>query len=461
MKKVTRRSYSILLLALATAILMGIFLTRWATTGSRWVAFPTNRNVFVDGQIGIGRVYDRNGTILFDGDAAAGTVRFHDDPTVRRATFHALGDRRGSVATGALRVYAYRLIGYNLLDGVYAIGGPENAGGGRGHPVHLTIDAEVSVAAYRALDGRRGAVVVLNYQTGEILAAVSTPSYDPLNPPTITADDPAFEGVYLNRVFSSSFVPGSVFKAVTSAAALDTFADAASRTYHCNGVLYVGGGRVTCLGTHGTINMDQAMGHSCNIYFAQLALDLGGPRMLQYTRAFGLTTPHDLEGISVAAGNFAAAAGDTPALAWSGVGQSENLINPLSLARFMGAVARGGTPVEPRMRSDGDGIFAALLPSEPTAGAQMMPPSVANQLGIIMRSSVANYYGDSRFPGLRLAAKTGTAEVGQGRTPHAWFGGFIEDADNPLAFVVVVENGGGGLAVAGAVANTVLQVATR
>ncbi|MCL2563348.1 MAG: penicillin-binding transpeptidase domain-containing protein [Oscillospiraceae bacterium] len=456
MKKVKRRTYSILVLVLTTCLFMTVFIFRLVADGEAWATFPTNQNIYRDGHLAVGAVFDRNGVPL----VAAGErgLEFNQNTAIRRATFHVVGDRRGRIGTSTLVAHAGDLVGYNFFTGTYSLGGG-------GNTIQLTVDAELNRVAYNALNGRRGAVVVMNYETGEVIVNVSNPSYDPVNPPTFDLDDPVWNGVYLNRVISGIYTPGSTFKVVTAAAAIDTFADAMTREYICNGYTIVAGNRVTCLGTHGRISMERAMGVSCNVFFAELALDLGGPLLRQYTERAGLLSAHNVDKVRTAPGNFTAAEAGSAALAWSGVGQSENLINPLGMARFMGAVARGGTPVEPRLiESISSGILpesvSNILPGGRAAtGNAALPPGTAARLSTLLRDTAINYYGGT-FPGLAVAGKTGTAEVDDGR-PHAWFVGFLDDPHNPLAFVVIVENGGGGLSVAAPVANTVLQAAVR
>ena len=450
MKKIKRRAYSIFLLVAVIPILLTVFLFRVAGDGEDWLTrYPSiSHNVFTRGQLSLGTVYDRNGVILMaSGD---GPVQFHENPEVRRATMHVLGDRGGNIATGVTHRAAYRdlLIAYDFISGTYSIGGT----GGR---LQLTIDAELSRVANQALAGRPGAVVVMNYETGEILVAVSAPNYDPLNRPEIRENDPNFTDVYLSRVFSYFYVPGSVFKIVTAAAALDTYADALGRTYRCNGGVVVMGHNVRCTGNHGTIGLEEAMRVSCNPYFAQLALDLGGNRMLSYTEQFGLNQPHHVGRIPVMAGNFEAGEPGTPDLAWSGAGQGRNLVNPLAMTRFMAAIARGGEVIEPRLLECYSG---GLIPRryESELGERIMDAGVASNLSWILRTSAPS----ASFPGLDVAGKTGTAEVADG-APHAWFVGFLNDPDHPLAFAVVVEHGGGGLAQAVPVANAVLQAAVQ
>ena len=119
------------------------------------------------------------------------------------------------------------------------------------------------------------------------------------------------------------------------------------------------------------------------------------------------------------------------------------------MLRLVSAIANGGSVVEPTLLLDNTNSTASLLKT-----------STANKLRDMMNYNVRAHYGTNTFPGLDLCAKTGTAEVGDG-TSHAWFTGFLLDSAHPYAFVVLVENGGGGLSVAGSVANTVLQAAVN
>ena len=445
MKKVKRRTYMILVLPGLILLLSLSFLMRLASDGEDWVMFPANLNVFSQGNLNLGSIYDRNGVALAS-PGERGLI-LHQSEEMRRANFHAVGDRAGNVGTGAMRAYGSQLIGYNLITGVYSRGG-------QGNTLHLTIDAEFNRVAFLALAGRNGTVLVMNYETGEMLVNVSSPSYDPLNPPANPWD---IEGVYLNRGLSSSFIPGSIFKIVTAAAAIEEFPDALTRTFTCTGSLLVDGNQITCTGVHGAINLQQAMGHSCNPFFAQLALELGGDTLERYATRFGLLSTHRVGNTQTAAGNFTAGANNSPALAWSGVGQGENLVTPFSMLRFMGAIARGGTPVEPYFVSQITGGFLPYRPRQ--TGDRILPTTVSNQLATVLLEIVPAYYSGS-FPGLNLAGKTGTAEV-DGQRSHAWFTGFLDDPNHPYAFIVLVEHGGGGLSAAGSVANTVLQAMTR
>lgn len=124
--------------------------------------------------------------------------------------------------------------------------------------------------ALAALDGRKGTVGVYNYKTGEILCAVSSPTYDPDDVPDVEGNPETYEGVYVNRFLHATYTPGSVFKLVTAAAALDEIPDIGSRTFTCEGSAVIGGETIQCNGVHGTLNFEEALAHSCNVVFGEI-----------------------------------------------------------------------------------------------------------------------------------------------------------------------------------------------
>ena len=132
--------------------------------------------------------------------------------------------------------------------------------------------------------------------------------------------------------------------------------------------------------------------------------------------------------------------------AWSGIGQYTDLVSPYAMLRLVSSIANGGTLAEPSLLPEGNGE------------TRLLSRSTADALAEMMDYTVTYAYGDWLFPGLNVCAKTGTAELGDG-TSHAWFVGFLDDPDHPYAFVVMIEQGGGGLSQAGTLANTLLQKA--
>ncbi len=437
MKKVKRRAASALLISAALIVGMVVFLIQLVDNGHSWAMFQANASVYSGGILDTGTLTDRNGTVL--AQAGGGSYSYASDALTRTACLHVVGDYSGNIGTGALQAFADKLAGYSLVNGVYSADG-------RGQTVALSIDADLNKTAYSALAGRSGAVLVSNYKTGEILCMVSSVSYDPNT--TIDATDSAYEGVYLNRTISSTYTPGSVFKLVTTIAAIETMPDLFSRSFSCAGSATLPDGSVVnCTGWHGQQTIEQALANSCNCAYAELSLELGADTLAEYTQALGLTESASIDGIPTAAGRFDKAEAGTGDLAWSGIGQYHDLVCPFAMLRLVSAVANGGELATPTLLSGGGGGTEALL----SAGT-------AARLGEMMAYNVSYAYGTWRFPGLDICAKSGTAEVGDGSS-HAWFVGYLDSEETPLAFTVVIEHGGGGLDQAGAVANTVLQAA--
>ena len=436
MKKVTTRAFAVLLLAAMVVAGMGIYLFRLVRDGGDWAAFYANDSVYTNGVLNRGTITDRNGVVL----AAAGEDAFHyaGDSAVRRGCLHVVGDLDGNIGTSVLSIFRPKFIDYSFFTGTTTKGGT----------MKLTIDAEVSAAAYNALNGRKGTVLVYNYKTGEVICMVSTPGWDPEQGVTFDVNDSAYEGAFINRAISSTFTPGSVFKLVTVAAAIENIPDIWEQSFTCTGSDIIGGQKINCSGTHSTLTVEQGLACSCNVVFGHVASQLGGALISQYAEKYGLTTAHTLnDDIPTAAGSVPAAPGTGDA-AWEGIGQYEDLVNPYAFLRFIGAIANGGTVVEP-----------TILAGRSCGSTQLVNAATAQKLSEMMSYNVSYEYGTWAYPGLEMHAKTGTAETYGGT--HAWFAGFITNANAPLAFVVLAERAGGGYAVASPIANTVLQKAVQ
>ena len=442
MKKIEKRAIMCLLLAFVLLTGVGIFSYRYVAHGDDWASYEGNRDVYNEGDLSKGKLYDTNGTLLMQ-NTPDGMI-FNDDASVRTALMHITGDKDNNISTGANRAFTDELIGYNLINGVYSL---NNAG----KDVSLTLDANICATAYEALAGRSGTVGVYNYKTGEILCMVSSPTYDPVDPPSEPED-----GVYLNRFTSATFVPGSIFKLITAAAAIENLDDAYTWEINCTGsVSYGGEYAVTDVSAHGTVDLEKALEVSCNCYFGQLAEKLGPDLLEKYTEKAGLMTSYDIDGIKTTEGTF-----DFPDsgmnLAWTGIGQWEDMINPCSMMVYMGAIANGGEATHPNIVKPTT-FMGKQIDKITTKTTNMIDSTTAASLTEMMANNVVSHYGSENFPGLSLCAKSGTAEVGDYKEPHAWFAGFLNDDSNPYAFIVLVENSGYGADVAGAVANTVMQ----
>ncbi len=429
MKKITTRALSVLLIAALVVVGLTVYVLRYIDHGRDWALYFSRANSGSTGEL-----IDRNGVSL--AAFSASESLFAGDALTRTANYHVTGDYWGRSGTGLLSAYWTDMQGFSLVSGT-----TQN----ESSILHLSIDSELNKTAYQALGpDRKGAVLLVNYRTGELLCMVSGPSVDPAD-----ADAVPGEGAYINRCLSSAFTPGSVFKLITAAAAIENIPDIDSRSFYCEGKYSIAGVDIVCSGEHYTQTFEQALSNSCNVAFAQIAVMLGQDTMVDYVRRYGLLDGHELDGIPTAAGTYPTEFVGDPELGWSGIGQSTDMVNPFALLRFVSAVGNDGVLVTPHL----------LLSGEEPERERMLPPETARRLGQMMNYNVVSHYGgEERFPGLALCAKTGTAELGDG-TSHAWFAGFLSDEEHPYAFVVLVERGGGGLTVAGELANKLLQAA--
>ena len=165
-----------------------------------------------------------------------------------------------------------------------------------------------------------------------------------------------------------------------------------------------------------------------------------------------------MDGINIAISKFDLTGADERGIGQAGIGQHTTLANPYHMLTIMGAIANGGTPITPYVvQSIATPGGITLHKGSAETGEAYLSASTAAKMLELMRSNTIHFYGDSRFPnGMEICGKTGTAEVGGDKTPHAWFVGFSQNLETPYAFVVVVENGGSGYQQAIPVANKVL-----
>ncbi len=432
-----RSKFAWLLILILVCGVVG-FVVEYVNAAGQWVVFQGNPHVYTGSNIGCGEIVDRDGVLLLDSTDGR---EYAQDQALRKATLHWLGDRSGFISAPAVSHYSQEMSGYSLLNGLYAYAGQSGQ-------ATMTLSAQVQKAALSAMGDRKGTVAVYNYKTGELLCAVTTPTYDPDNVPDIEGDTTgAYSGVYLNRFTQSTYVPGSIFKVVTAAAALETLEDAEHLEFRCDGSYELGPDAVTCGKAHGFIDLKTALAQSCNCYFAQLVHTMGGDTLERYVKKFGVMDSVRFDGIRTAEGTFDIDNAAAVEVAWSGIGQHKDLVNPASFLTFMGAIAGGGSGAEPYVVSRVSSGDRVSYEASTCSTGRLMSAETAQTLQALMEYNVQRIYGADNFPGLTVCAKSGTAEVGEGLTPNATFAGFVADEEYPLAFVVVVENGGAGSSV--------------
>ena len=456
MRTTRARSIVVYILAAVFAAGLGFFVLKTFLHGSDWAVSPINQHINTDsGELAsAGKVLDRDGEIL--AQSLDGQRVYSADSLIRQAMLQTVGDNTWAISTAVQNTRRSDLIGYNFITGISA-----NTAFGTGNNLTLTLDSGLCAEALSLMGDRDGAVVISNYVTGEILCMVSTPTYDPENRPDIENDETGqYDGVFLNKVLSASMTPGSTFKIITCAAAIDNIPDINERVFTCSGEIEVDGEKITCMASHGQIGFEEGMSQSCNIVFAELAMELGKDKMTEEAEKMGFGSSFTIDGVPTLASSYDVSKAETRDLGWSGIGQYTDLVNPMHLNILMGAIANGGVYVTPYYIDSIKTPFG--LPTYVgygTPGERLLKAETADALKDIMRYTVETNYGDSMFPGLTVCAKTGTGEIGEDKNPNGWMTGFTLDSDCPLAFTSVVENSGFGMAQAGPIAQQLLQSA--
>ena len=303
MKRILKRSTLILVFTLLFIGGASFFCVELVFNADDWANQPYNAHISGNGGLEqAGAVYDRNGTVLAK---TQGTDRvYNENYSVRVGLLHTVGDNSLNISTAVQSKYRSQLTGYSLIWGLNM---PQSLR--TSHDITLTVDANASAAAYDALSayGKQGACVVYDYKTGEVISSVSTYSYDPEAPPEINEDNEhEYEGVYLDHVLSSSYTPGSIFKLVTAAAAIENIPDLFERTWYCEGHEDIGGAEVRCVDgeAHGTLDFYGALEHSCNIVFAELAVELGPEKMTAAAEKMGINLSYEIDDVSTAKGHY-------------------------------------------------------------------------------------------------------------------------------------------------------------
>lgn len=346
-------------------------------------------------------ITDRSGTLIYDGS-------FSDDTVTRLSTFHIVGDQNGSLPSSILAKEQDKPVEISILNGYQ----PSQT------ELQLTIDLPLQNGAYTLLQnhGCNGAIIVMDYTTGELLTMVSTPSVDVLEADTFEA------GAFLCKA-TTAYPPGSTMKAVTAAAVLEKNGAAAKTfTYYCTGA----DGYARCYQTtaHGEQHLDSILSHSCNCGTGAIARTMLLPeelnRCAQNTHLLDADIIRDFD---CQPGNIDA----NDDLTWSAIGQSTDLVTPVGMCAFYSSVANGGIMVSPHLFSDTE-----------TEQTRIMRPDTAQYIsGALIPVAAGTDVGCTAF------GKTGSAEV-EGADAHSWFVCSLTDENAPTYTIAVfLENGGG------------------
>ena len=436
-------------LALAATYYQGVIADRLASS-------PANPRVAnAEKSVWRGSILDRNGEIL-----AESTERGLDSRVYR-----------GPGSLAPLVGYAHLTLGKSGLESAMD---PWLAGRGwsysrtgllstisqqpdRGYSVRLTIDSRTQRACEAALAGRRGAAVVVDAASGEVLAVASCPWVHPALLEsawdTVIARE---DSPLICRPLAGLYPPGSTIKPAIAGAAIDMGLAGSGTVYDCRGSIRAGGTIISdASGAHGNIDLETAIALSCNTAFVHLALE-AGPRLPEALFGFRLSRSLPLEA-PTAVGMLSGKASDD-ALGQLAIGQGDLVVTPLHVAMIAAAVVNHGVMMRPRLVAEIRSVGGAVVKrSSPSVLCVPMSAEAARIVAGGMRDAVE--WGTARaasLPEYAVGGKTGTAENPHG-APHAWFVGYAQHAGRKVVLSIIIENGGSGGQVAAPLAGSIFR----
>jgi penicillin-binding protein A len=433
-----------------------------------------------------GTIYDRNGRMLAEDrlDISGDRIRFYTEPSLVHAIGYVSSLRTG--VAGLEASYNDVLLGLDRPEAQLErlLNQPLT-----GSALQLTIDSFLQRAAERALEGRSGAILVFDAWTGATLAMASAPRIDPnrvLDSEYVAAllsdcgENPTCQAQFLNRTTQALYPPGSTFKTVTLVAALDTGQVTSETSFDFgepisspDGIYYIYevDGRIIPDPNHQESRLDLGMSYakSANAAFARIGDEMPADRLIEYAGRFGVGSPGELSFPLEIEYSPAQLANDLDALyennllrAVTAIGQGEVLVTPMNMGLVALAVLNDGDLplpylVESIQRPSGEVVTD--LPNRRLI-RELMQPETARLVRDMMVTVVEKGSGfRAVVPGLQVGGKTGTAQLGGDRLPHAWFTGFVQDEQSGVVIVVLVENSGEGSEIAAPIFAQMAQVA--
>lgn len=333
-----------------------------------------------------------------------------------------------------------------------------------GNNLYLTLDSQIQAHAEKSLGKNLGAIIVMDPWTGEILAMASNPRF---NPNTIDKDFSRLirhpSKPFLNRAIQSALPPGSIFKIITAAAALSSNSITTQTSFDCPGYTKYKNIVFKCWADygHGPVSIEDAIPHSCNVFFFETAKMLGGEPLSAWAKKFGIGEKTGIDLPHEKSGNIPKMTTTASSMNIA-IGQGALLTTPLQLVRAYAAVANGGTMVQPHILLKITNSQGETVRSFQSENKQKIPvqPAIISLLRMTLQDVVTR--GTAKDKGLdvyKAAGKTGTAETGRHKDNHAWFVGYAP-YDNPrYCFVILVEHTPGhGADIAGPIARELLSL---
>ncbi|MDA8227196.1 MAG: penicillin-binding transpeptidase domain-containing protein [Desulfitobacterium hafniense] len=426
---------------------------------------PANRRlILMEDRVKRGGIFDRNGEILAQTKTTDG----------KKTRVYPKGEIMEPLIGYATLKYGASGLEHSLADWLFGIRNSTPAQEleqifqlpRQGDDVVLTIDSNLQKVAFDALKGKRGTAVALDPRTGEVLALVSQPSFDPNNLDKNWKEISTVESSPLLNRALSKYPPGSTMKVVTSAALLRAGLNTTD-LYNCTGSTVINGQRIGEQNDkeHGWVNFNKALADSCNTYFATFGVRAGSQRFLEAARGFGFgqKIPFELNVAPSTVANQKALpdALDINLLAESTFGQGQVMVSPFHMALITAGIANKGVIMTPHI------VDRVLDPDQNVVLKTKIQPwleALTNEEAEKVTSAMITAVNDGTaqpgaLPDIQVAAKTGSAETGGDVRTHGWYIAFAP-ADKPqIAVAVLVENGGTGGGSAAPVAKALIQEA--
>ena len=433
--------------------------------GSRWITTRYNTRLNTAKQkVHMGSITDRDGILLASTDED-GVRSYPANKARRRSMSHVVGDQLSMSGTGVETFHAGTLLGISgsIVDRTWQF---ITGSSYRGDDIQITVSSELQKYIFEQFPAKKkGSVVIINYKTGEVLSMLSMPYYDPNSLTNRRSSSNDNSAAYLSRSLQGQYTPGSVFKIVTLAAALESIPDVSKRTFHCTGSRTFEHTKVSCIGgtKHGKLGLMEAFAQSCNTTFAELAVEMGEKTLVRKAEQMGLNKNFNFKDLIVYQSRIPTAMEDVGELAWTGVGQGKLLVTPIHMALIAGAVANDGLMREPQLIKQV--TSAAGIPRLRTTNntyGRIMTVGAAKATAQCMAQAVESGTAkQSKIKGFTVCGKTGTAEVSDDKSVQtdAWYVGFVQDENAPYAIAVVVEAGGKGGGIAAPLAQKALKKA--
>lgn len=449
----------VLFLLISAALLFGLSFQQYRSKNELYVAAGENKEALKTRYAQAGTIYDINGLILAQSED--GERIYSEDSTIAKAMVHIVGDYTHNIGNTIESTYQGILLGNdrNPLRQFYL----DILGKGlSGDDITLTADGELSKKAYELLDGRAGSIVVINYKTGAVLTAVSSPS---TSPESVIAYEDIPETSLFNRALLGSYAPGSTFKIITAAAYLTSPVYDPTILVNCSAVSTVDpfGASETSDG-HGEVDLSSAFARSCNVFFGQVGVAVGRDALLETTREMGYGYAFSMDRLNVLPGRINVP-DNASTLSWIAIGQpvsdSTLYTTPLEMAMIAGAVGNGGVMqkahIVDRVTTPAGGDYNELnVESQRT----IMSSATAGVLEKLMIGVAVDGTGTAAdIEGYTVAAKTGTVQV-EGQENNALCVAYIAEDDMPYAIAVIVEEGGAGGTTAAPLAGEMLAAVT-